>query len=123
MQFLAVLLPVSYFPVLLLVGTVVVGRSLRVPIGLVLRERSTTFVAIAISTSVCLVYFYFLGTYRERLALNIVLPLLLVSAIFAISILERVPRPLAALMVQLSIWILIVARFAYEISKAGPWSS
>lgn len=122
-QFLAVLLPVLYFPVLLLVGIVVVGRSLRVPIGLVLRERSTTFVAIAISISVCLVYFYFLGTYRERLALNIVLPLLLAAAILAIGILERVPRPLAALMVQLSIWILIVARFTYEISKAGPWSS
>jgi len=29
----------------------------------------------------------------------------------------------AALMVQVSIWILVVARFAYEISKAGPWSS
>jgi hypothetical protein len=121
-QFLAVLLPVSYFPVLLLVGIVVVGIALRVPIGLVLHERSTTFIAIAVSTFVCLVYFYFLGTYRERLALNIVLPLLVAAAIFAIGVLKRAERTLAVVIVQ-SVWILTFARFVYEIGKAGPWSS
>jgi hypothetical protein len=122
-KFFEVLLPVSYFPVLLLVGIALSGVALRVPIGLVIRERSTTFTAIALSTLVCLIYFYLLGTYRERLAINVVLPLLVAAAVLALGIVEKVARPFPAVMVVLSVWILTLARFAYEIGKAGPWSS
>ena len=122
-QFLKVLLPVSYFPILLLLGIALFGVALRVPIGLVLRERSTTFLAIALSSLVCFIYFYLLGFYRERLAINIVLPLLLAAAILAIAILEKVAKPFPAVMVLMLAWILTFIRFVYEIGKAGPWSS
>ena len=122
-QFIAALLPVLYFPLLLLFGTVLFGVALRVPVRLIYRERSSTFIAIAFTTFVCLIYFYLLGTYRERLALNIVLPLILASAILAVGIVERVARPFPAALVQTSVWCLVLVRFVYQIGKAGPWSS
>lgn len=120
-EFLIVLWPVSRFPVLLLGAVAIIGLASRAPLHQIVGERSSTFAAIAVTTGACLLFFYLMGFYQERLGLNVQVPLLLAATVLAIGIAERgearLPLPIAGM----AAWALAVVRLVYEVAKSGPW--
>jgi len=57
-----------------------------------IRERSHLVIAAGIVFAVCLVFFYLMGFYRNRLEFNIVMPLLVVASVLLTGVLDRLPR-------------------------------
>jgi hypothetical protein len=118
--FLKALLPVVPFPILLFAGVFDLGLLVRAPVLLILSERSDAFIAIVVTILGCFVFFYFTGFYQERLAQNVVIPILLGAAILAVDIVKKLYTPFVTS--ALSIWALVLIRLAQEIVKPGPWS-
>jgi len=57
-----------------------------------IKERSHLLIAAGITFAVCLVFFYLMGFYRNRLEFNVALPLLVVASVLLTGVLDRVPR-------------------------------
>jgi hypothetical protein len=118
--FVSVMLPVVPFAVLLFVVVVVTGLMVRAPLQAIFAERFPAFIAIALTTIACFIFFYLTGFYQERLGQNLAIPILLSAAILGFEIVRRTQLSFAT--AAASVWVLVFARLGYEVVKAGPWS-
>lgn len=57
-----------------------------------MKERSHLLIAAGIVFAVCLVFFYLMGFYRNRLEFNVVMPLLVVASTLLTGVVDRLPR-------------------------------
>jgi hypothetical protein len=120
-NFFHVLMSVGRFPLFLLGAVVLLGFTLRAPITLIFAERRMTFTAIAVTTISCLFFFYLVGFYPERLAFNVVPPLILGAAVVALGIVEGTRPQSASAVVTCILWVIAISRIVLEIAKSGPY--
>ena len=88
---------------MLVVLGVVLAVGLASPARLreVVCARRSILIACLITSALCLVFFAALGFYRNRLAFNVVIPILVGASVIATGLLERQPRGLAITMLLL----------------------
>ena len=82
--------------------------------------KQPAFTAIALTTISCLVFFYFVGFYQQRLAFNVVLPLIVGAAIVALDIGDKAPQS-PHVKVAFVVWAIAIARIVFECAKSGPY--
>jgi hypothetical protein len=85
------------WPVLILLAVVLaVGLASPSRLAATLRERARTLAAAAITLILCAGFFALVGFYRNRLAFNVVVPVVVVAGVILDGLLERMPRRPAA---------------------------
>jgi hypothetical protein len=120
-HFFQMLLAVGRFPVTLLGAVVLLGFVSRAPIVLIFTQRRVVFMAITVTTISCLLFFYLVGFYQERLAFNVVPPLILSAAIVALGIVDTTRLQSVWGVITAVAWTIAITKIAFEITKSGPY--
>ena len=112
---------VTAAPLALLAGVLVLTRILGAPLRITLHDAAPTLVAAAITAAVGFVFLALLGLYLDRLAWNLVPPILVASAAVATEAVRHM-TPAKARAFALVLVASSAAWLGYEVQKTGPWS-
>jgi len=92
-DFWSVLWPVMWPPLLLLAVMLVIARAAGVSVREIAESRRELLLAIGATLVVCLPFFALQGFYRERLAFNLAVPVIVAVGVVALELTARARRP------------------------------